>query len=182
MNYLKNCDYFTILFVIIALLLSPCYLIEYEEIYTYKMNNSESFQFFIDRFPDGTVLMVDVFASRLNISLLHPNRTMKFININQPCSTNECDFDHIMPFNQSNILIAYGSFQRGDRIKRYIQYNVKIFDWLGNIVSHEILFNKSGSHLYFGTYQFIKNTFYKDKYFFIIFKNNYFSYIEYKAM
>ncbi len=178
MNYLKNCNYFTtILFVIIALLLSPCYLIEYEEIYTYNVNNSESAELIIDRFPDETVLIADDIGGRLNISLLHPNRTMKFMNI-IPCSTDQCDIDKIIPLKQNIILIIYESYQANNGRFLY-QYSV---DWLGNIISDEILYNESAIPSDIGHYLFIKNTFYEDKYFFIIFKDNYFSYIEYKVM
>ncbi len=58
-----------------------------------------------------------------------------------------------------------------------------IFDWLGNIISHEMLYN--GSAMLDSDpdeYRFIKNTFYEDIYFFIFFKDDYFLYIEYKVM
>ncbi len=175
MNYLIN--FTTILFVIIALLLSPCYLIEYEEIYTYKMNNSTPDELIIDKFPDGTVLIADVINNHLKISLLLPNRTMKFINNIRPCSTTDLDSciiekDEIIPLKQNNILIAY----QEDK-----QYYAVIFDWLGNIISREMLIN-SKEQLDLERYYFIKNTFYEDKYLFIFFKNKYFSYIEYKVM
>jgi len=135
------------------------------------MNNSKPAIFFINSFPDGTVLVAEFVESRLNISLLHPNRTF-MNNIIQPCSTDWCAIDQIIPLKQNNILIAY----QEDK-----QYYAVIFDWLGNIISREMLIN-SKEQLDLERYYFIKNTFYEDKYLFIFFKNKYFSYIEYKVM
>jgi len=140
------------------------------------MNNSEPDKLIIDRFPDGTVLIADIVASRLDISLFHPNKTMKFMNnINQSCSTNSCHIDQIMPYKQNSILITY---QTNNESFLY-QYNVMIVDWSENIILREILFNESELQLDSRHYRFIKNTFYEDKYLFILFKNNYVSYIEY---
>ncbi len=170
MNYLTNRDYFTtILFVIIALLLSPCYLIEHEEVYT-------STQLFINSFLDGTVLIADDIKGRLNISLLHPNRTMKFMNNTIQLCSDSCSIDQIILLKQNNILITY------QRYNPYIQYSVKTFDWLGNIISHEILYNGSAIVSSSEQYRFIKNNFYEDKCFFIFSNDNYLSYIEFKVM
>ena len=88
MSHLTNCNYFTkILFVIIiTLLLSPCYSLEYEEVYPYETNHSQQTLRKLDRFPDGTVLIVDVVKKQLSISLLHPNRS----------DDKKCNIDEIM--------------------------------------------------------------------------------------
>ena len=195
MNYLKTCrNYFTIiLLIIIALLLLPCYtIIKYEEIYTYKTNITTLNTLYIDRFPDGTILMSDITLVKEfvykgsgnfswifnNIGLLHPNDpngAIQYINnLDQLCSTDSCYYKYLTPFKMDQILMIY--------INEINQYIVMIIDWFGNVISRDTMLKLSNKGIQYGNLLFVENTFDEDKYLFLISQGNYLSYIEYNFM
>ncbi|CAG8737898.1 17071_t:CDS:2, partial [Funneliformis caledonium] len=141
----------------------------------------------IDRFPDGTILLVDeaelaadfyyatseIFVN--SVRLLHPNKTIKYlyaftrlcpsININKNCSIKT-----IIPIKANHVLMIYINVLR--------QYTVVIADWSDNIIWNDTTITISDLEI--GTPQIIQNDFY-DEYrsLFLVSEGSYLFYREY---
>ncbi|CAG8658833.1 10346_t:CDS:1, partial [Funneliformis mosseae] len=161
----KNCHIFfiTIVPVIIVLLSLSCYSIEFEIIEIYR---AEFNQLDIDRFPDGTILLVDKaefadfnYANSTivvnSVRLLHPNKTIKdLFAFTQLCpNTNlNCFIKTIIPFKENHVLMIY--------INELRQYTVVIADWSDNIIWNDTTITLG--NLEIGTPLIIQNNFYDE--------------------
>ncbi|CAG8653271.1 10727_t:CDS:2, partial [Funneliformis caledonium] len=179
----KNCHIFfiTIVPVIIVLLSLSCYSIEFKNIGTYP---TKFYQLVIDRFPDGTILMVEegvdtdmtngnstIFVN--SVRLLHPNKTIKYLYaFTQLCPyiNQNCFVKTIIPFKANHVLMIY--------INELRQYTVVIADWSDNIIWNDTTITLGNFEI--GTPQIIQNNFYdENRSLFLVSKGNNLFYKEY---
>ncbi|CAG8702791.1 16932_t:CDS:2, partial [Funneliformis caledonium] len=135
----------------------------FENIGTYR---TKFYQLVIDRYPDGTILMLDeakdtdrtygnssIFVN--SVRLLHPNKTINYLYAFTklcPYINQNCFIKTIIPFKANHVLMIY--------INELSQYNVVISDWSDKVILQDTSIKLSNFEI--GTPQIIQNNFYDE--------------------
>ncbi|CAG8552569.1 7721_t:CDS:2, partial [Funneliformis mosseae] len=150
------------------------------DIYEAKFNQLD-----FDRFPDGTILLVDKAELAVDfnnvtstivvnsVRLLHPNKTINDLTVfTQRCPNinKNCFIKTIIPFKANHVLMIY--------INELQQYSVVIADWSDNIIWSDTTITLE--NLEIGTPLIIQNNFYdENRSLFLVSKGSYLFYKEY---